>query len=93
MDDGDAAADGGLVPELDAGRAGALRALRELKRPESLKPALDALSDPEAAVRSEAISVVGYLKTEEALPALMSMLKDPEASVRRTAAGAPIALG
>jgi HEAT repeat protein len=49
---------------------GALRALKELRRKDTLKPALEALQDGDAAVRVQAIGVIGFLKLEESIPAL-----------------------
>ena len=49
---------------------------------------MSALSDPEEAVRVQAVGVVGYLKLDSALPALMSATKDPAMQVRRSAVGA-----
>ena len=46
-------------------RMGALRALKELRRKDTLKPALEALQDSDAAVRVQAIGVIGFLKLEE----------------------------
>ena len=51
-------------------RMGALRALKELRRKDTLKPALEALRDSDAAVRVQAIGVIGFLKLEESIPAL-----------------------
>ena len=46
-------------------RAGSLRALKELRRKDTLKPALEALQDIDAAVRVQAVGVIGFLKLEE----------------------------
>jgi HEAT repeat protein len=62
-----------------------LRALKELRRRDSLKPALEALRDVEPAVRAQAIGVIGFLKIEEAVPALTAATSDPDSLVRRAA--------
>ena len=54
-------------------RMGALRALKELRRKDTLKPALEALQDADAAVRVQAIGVIGFLKLEESIPALTAL--------------------
>jgi HEAT repeat protein len=69
-------------------RMGALRALKELRRKDTLKPALEALRDSDAAVRVQAIGVIGFLKLEESIPALTSSTGDPDAHVRRAAVSA-----
>ena len=51
-------------------RMGALRALKELRRKDTLKPALEALQRLDASVRVQAIGVIGFLKMEESIPAL-----------------------
>ena len=51
-------------------RMASLRALKELRRKDTLKPALDALRDVDASVRVQAIGVIGFLKLEESIPAL-----------------------
>ena len=61
-------------------RMGALRALKELRRKDTLKPALEALRDQDAAVRVQAIGVIGFPKLEESIPAL---IQDADAHVRR----------
>ena len=40
----------------------ALRALKELRRKDTLKPALEALRDSDAAVRVQAVGVIGFLQ-------------------------------
>ena len=55
-------------------RMGALRALKELRRKDTLKPALEALLDQDAAVRVQAIGVIGFLKLEESIPALTALI-------------------
>jgi HEAT repeat protein len=67
---------------------GALRALKELRRKDSLKVALDALRDSDASVRTQAVGVIGFLKMEEAVPALVSATTDPDPHVRRGAVSA-----
>jgi HEAT repeat protein len=67
---------------------GALRALKELRCKETLKPALEALQDSDAAVRVQAIGVIGFLKLEESIPALTALINDPDAHVRRAAVSA-----
>ena len=67
---------------------GALRALKELRRKDTLKPALEALQDADAAVRVQAIGVIGFLKLEESIPALTALITDPDAHVRRAAVSA-----
>jgi HEAT repeat protein len=69
-------------------RAGSLRALKELRRKDTLKPALEALQDIDAAVRVQAVGVIGFLKLEESIPALTAMINDPDAHVRRAAVSA-----
>ena len=65
-----------------------LRALKELRRKDTLKPALDALRDADAAVRVQAIGVIGFLKMEESIPALTAATGDADAHVRRAAVSA-----
>ena len=65
-----------------------LRALKELRRKDTLKPALEALRDSDAAVRVQAIGVIGFLKLEESIPALTAATGDPDAHVRRAAVSA-----
>jgi HEAT repeat protein len=67
---------------------GALRALKELRRKDTLKPALEALQDPDAAVRVQAIGVIGFLKLEESIPALTALIHDSDSHVRRAAVSA-----
>jgi HEAT repeat protein len=67
---------------------GALRALKELRCKDTLKPALEALQDSDAAVRVQAIGVIGFLKLEESIPALTALINDPDAHVRRAAVSA-----
>jgi HEAT repeat protein len=70
-------------------RTAALRALRELRLPDSFAPALAALQDDNAALRREAVSVLGWLKNPAALPALAELAAtDTHAEVRRAATGA-----
>ena len=69
-------------------RMASLRALKELRRKDTLKPALDALRDVDAAVRVQAIGVIGFLKLEESIPALTSVTTDGDAHVRRAAVSA-----
>ena len=69
-------------------RMGALRALKELRRKDTLKPALEALRDADAAVRVQAIGVIGFLKLEESIPALTASTGDSDAHVRRAAVSA-----
>jgi HEAT repeat protein len=69
-------------------RMGALRALKELRRKDTLKPALEALQDPDPAVRVQAIGVIGFLKLEESIPALTASAGDADAHVRRAAVSA-----
>jgi HEAT repeat protein len=66
----------------------AFRGIKELRRPESLKPAVTALSDTDPSVREQAVAVIGWLKFEESLPALISACRDQEAVVRRSAVAA-----
>jgi HEAT repeat protein len=67
---------------------GALRALKELRRKDTLKPALEALQDVDPAVRVQAIGVIGFLKLEESIPALTASAGDADAHVRRAAVSA-----
>jgi HEAT repeat protein len=69
-------------------RMGALRALKELRRKDTLKPALEALQDSDAAVRVQAIGVIGFLKLEESIPALTALIHDTDGHVRRAAVSA-----
>lgn len=70
-------------------RASALRALRELRLGESADVARDALVDPAADIRREAVGILGWLKHTEALGDLTRRLaEDDDAEVRRMAAGA-----
>ena len=57
-----------------------MRALKELRRKDSLKPALDALRDADASVRVQAIGVIGFLKLEESIPALTAATGDADAA-------------
>ena len=66
----------------------AFRGIKELRRPESLKPAVAALSDPDPSVREQAVAVIGWLKLEESLPALIERLSRRGAVVRRSAVAA-----
>jgi HEAT repeat protein len=66
----------------------ALRALKELRRKDSLKPALDALRDTDASVRVQSIGVIGFLKLEESIPALTASTSDADPHVRRAAVSA-----
>ena len=66
----------------------ALRALKELRRKDALKVALDALRDADASVRVQAVGVIGFLKLEEAVPALTAATGDADAHVRRGAVSA-----
>ncbi len=61
---------------------------KELRRKDALKLALDALRDPDASVRAQAVGVIGFLKLEEAVPALTAATSDPDAHVRRGAVSA-----
>ena len=69
-------------------RMAVLRALKELRRKDLLKVALDSLRDVDASVRAQAVSVVGFLKLEEAVPALIAAAADSDAHVRRSAVSA-----
>jgi HEAT repeat protein len=66
----------------------ALRALKELRRRDALKPALDRLRDVDAAVRVQAVGVIGFLKIEESIPALTAATLDADPQVRRAAVSA-----
>ncbi|MCI3206755.1 MULTISPECIES: HEAT repeat domain-containing protein [Pandoraea] len=79
-----------LLAEHDTfARAALLRALRELRLPESAAPALGALEDSVATVRREAVAVLGWLRHTDALPALATLVRsDPSPEVRKAAAGA-----
>ncbi len=69
--------------------ASTFRALRALRVPESLAPALAALSHPAPSVRREATGVLGYLKASGSLgPLTRVAMNDPDAEVRRIAVGA-----
>ncbi|MBX8574010.1 HEAT repeat domain-containing protein [Pseudomonas cichorii] len=70
-------------------RGSALRALRELRLPASAQVAREALNDPAAAIRREAVGILGWLKHTEALADLTQRLAtDDDIEVRRMAAGA-----
>lgn len=70
-------------------RASALRALRELRLPDSAGVAREALEDPAAEIRREAVGILGWLKHTEALADLIRRLaEDDDVEVRRMAAGA-----
>ncbi|AXI04315.1 HEAT repeat domain-containing protein [Aquirhabdus parva] len=70
-------------------RIAALRALRELRLPESFATAQNNLSHPSPAVRREAVGVLGWLKHTDALPRLAEIAnQDEHAEVRRIATGA-----
>jgi HEAT repeat protein len=69
-------------------RASALRGLKELRRRDALKPALDSLRDAEQNVRIQAVSVIGFLKLEETVPALTAATTDASPQVRRAAVNA-----
>ncbi|UFH51088.1 HEAT repeat domain-containing protein [Pseudomonas sp. KNUC1026] len=70
-------------------RASALRALRELRLPESAAPALLALADTDPGIRREAVGILGWLRHAPALQAIALRLReDPDLEVRRAAAGA-----
>lgn len=74
-------------------RAAALRALRPLKLPAALKPAIAALQDDHVGVRREAVGVLGYLQAEAAVPALKDAVHDAHPEVRRAAIKALIPHG
>jgi HEAT repeat protein len=77
-----------LRPEPFVRRA-VLRGLRELRFAQAFDPALQALADPDAGVRLEAVAVLGWLKDERALAPLASLgAHDTNAEVRRAAVGA-----
>jgi len=64
-------------------RAGLLGALRRLRVPAALRPAITSLEDASAVVRREAVGVLAYLKAEEAVAALgQRAATDPDAEVR-----------
>jgi HEAT repeat protein len=70
-------------------RASALRALRELRLGDSAGVAREALEDPAADIRREAVGILGWLKHTEALADLIRRLaEDDDVEVRRMAAGA-----
>lgn len=70
-------------------RTALLRALRELRLPQSAAPAQQQLSHASAAVRREAVGVLGWLRHAPALPGLAALAqRDPEPEVRRAAVGA-----
>ncbi|VWB16523.1 PBS lyase [Burkholderia pseudomultivorans] len=70
-------------------RGAVLRGLRELRFADAFEPALDALDDAAAAVRSEAVAVLGWLRDPRALAPLARVAtNDPDAEVRRIAVGA-----
>jgi HEAT repeat protein len=69
-------------------RMAALRSLKELRRKDTLKPALEALQDQDASVRVQAVGVIGFLKIEESIPALTAATGDNDPYVRRAAVSA-----
>lgn len=78
-----------LASATGAAQAALLSAVRKLRLPEALTPALAALSDPLPAVRREAVAVLGYLQDERATPAIaQSAVGDESPPVRRSAIGA-----
>lgn len=69
--------------------ASLLHAVKELRLPGSLTPALRATDASEPAVRLAAVGVLGWLKDATALPVLTHLAThDPDAEVRRAAVGA-----
>lgn len=69
--------------------ASLLHAVKELRLPGSLTPALSATDDGDATVRLAAVGVLGWLKDATALPVLTHLAAhDPDAEVRRAAVGA-----
>lgn len=70
-------------------RAFLLTALRKLRQPDALSPALALIEDTSVNVRREAVGVVAYLKDVAALPALARRVElDVDPEVRRIAVGA-----
>lgn len=70
-------------------RRAVLRGLRELRDAAAYEPALQALTDTDADVRLEAVTVLGWLKDTRALAPLAALAAaDAHAGVRRAAAGA-----
>jgi len=70
-------------------RAAVLAALRKLRQPGALAPAIALLGDPLALVRREAVRVLGYLRDANALEHLAErVFHDQDAEVRRAALGA-----
>lgn len=70
-------------------RAYLLAALRKLRQPGALGPALALADDPSVNVRREAVGVLAYLKDGAALPRLSQRIAhDPDPVVRRIAVGA-----
>lgn len=78
-----------LPAQMGQGRAAILAALKKLRQPQALVPALESLEDTRPSVRREAVGVLAYLKDPAALPALTHRASaDPDPEVRRAAAGA-----
>lgn len=70
-------------------RAYLLAALRKLRQPGALLPALALTDDPSVNVRREAVGVLAYLKDDSALPKLSRRAEqDSDPAVRRIAVGA-----
>lgn len=70
-------------------QAAVFRALRALRVPGALAPALSALEHPQASVRREATGVLGYLRNPGSLgPLTRVAMNDPDPEVRRIAVGA-----
>jgi HEAT repeat protein len=70
-------------------KAAIFRALRELRLPASMGPAIDALTDINADVRREAVAVLGWLKECSAIDLLAKLAtSDQDIAVRKTAVGA-----
>jgi len=79
-----------LLPYLNHGEPEtsmrALRAIRALRLPEALEPAIALVAHGDAGVRREAAGVLGYLKHPDALPVLAQTASyDSDADVRRVA--------
>ena len=72
-------------------KASCLRALRDLRLPESKVVALESLTHPDAHVRREAVGVLAYLKSDDVLLALMNAVSaDTDPMVRKVAVGSLI---
>jgi len=90
----------GQFPDLIAGLGGSDSLERQHARlylvqhePESIPALLDALEDPRAQIRREAVSALGDIRNPETAPALTDMLMDEDTGVRWAAMESLIKMG